>query len=138
MNKENCSLSADVIAFIDQNDSKTLRIFDASSGKSLSDVKLLTPVKQIALSREDYPGIVDRQLALIDANQDLLFVLIKKFGSSVTPRRLTTSATSMIWHNDGPMLASIQDGILRLFYFPQVVYIDGALLEHTFEDREEL
>jgi len=138
MNKENASLSTDIIVFIDQTDNKLIRIFDVVSGKPISDIKWFSPVRHIALSRDDYPGTSDRQMAIIDMNQDLLFVLIKKFGAAVTPRRLTTGVTSMIWHNEAPMLAAIKEGKLRLYYFPQVIFIDGALLDHTFEDKDGL
>jgi hypothetical protein len=136
MNKENATVSNDVIAFIDHADPKIIRVFDPSSGKPLSDIKMKTEIKHIALARDNYPGTTERQLAILDVNLDLYTVVIRKFGSPADPQRLTTMVSSIMWHNEAPMIAVIKDGRLRIYYFPLILYIDGALLDFTWEDRD--
>lgn len=136
MNRENVTTSTDVVAFIDHSDPKVVRLFDTSSGKPLPELKMKSDLKQIALARDNYPGSTERQLAILDNNLDLITVVIRKFGAPVEPQRLTTMVSSLTWHNQAPMLAVIRDGRLRIYYFPQILYVDGALLDYTWEDRD--
>ncbi len=71
----NISLSDDVVAVIDRTNPKLVHLFDATSGKALSDpVKHDLEVVEIALNQSG--SVSERKLFLIDRNRDLFITPI--------------------------------------------------------------
>jgi intraflagellar transport protein 80 len=138
MNILTATMAVDALAFIDITDSRVIRLFDPTTGKSLNNdvIKMRHEIKQIALSQHDYPGISERTLAIVDKNRDLYLTMLKKFGAVDTPRKLAVMAQSIFWHTESPILAVIRDGKLRVYYYPNVIYIDPTLLDFTWEDKD--
>lgn len=138
MNSLTASITADALAFIDSTDPRVIRLFDPATGKPLNNdiIKMRHEVKQIALSQHDYPGISERTIGIVDKNRDLYLNVLKKFGATEQPRKLAVMVQSIFWHSESPVLAVIRDGKLRIYYYPNVIYIDPTLLDFTWEDKD--
>ncbi|CAL8073886.1 unnamed protein product [Orchesella dallaii] len=113
-------------------------MFDPRSGKQEQEIKIKPGAKIIALSREEYPGSTDRTLAILDKNNDLSIMVVKKYGSPSESKLLATMISTIMWHREAPMLACIKDGMLRIYYYPHILYLDTTLLDFTWEDRETI
>lgn len=138
LSHEAATMSGESIAFIDQTDSRIIRMFDPATGKQDQEIKIKHGAKIIALSREEYPGTTERTLAILDKNNDLSVMGVKKYGAPSERKLLATMISTIMWHREAPMLACIRDGMLRIYYYPQILYIDTTLLDFTWEDRETI
>jgi intraflagellar transport protein 80 len=136
LNSRTTTLSDDMLAFIDQMDRSLIRVYDPLSGKPLQDIRLKAEAVQISLSQTEAAGPGERMLAIVDRNGDLYLVMVRRVGRLEHPKKLGMMIQSLIWHHEAPLLAVVRDSKLRVFYFPQVLFVDESLLDNTWEDKD--
>ena len=91
------------------------------------------PIMKVSLSQLGLAS--DRKIAWIDANADLWITLI--YGEQV-PIKIATLACSVQWNPDSDALACITDAQLRLWYYPNVIFIDKSLSDATAQSTENV
>ena len=144
LNPEMVTVTSDLLGIID-HDSKQIQFFDPNGGtapgKPLGNLQVTSsaPVHHISFSRHDYPRFSERALAIIDTNQDIYIGFVRRATTHLYtegPIKLDTAARGAIWHNQASILAVVRENQLRLYYLPQVLYMDSSLLECTWEDKD--
>lgn len=149
LNPNLITLTSDLVGIIDQADTKQVLLFDpdggANSGKGLGHIELpskgtknATTVVQISFSQHDYLKYSERILAIIDSNEDLYVAFIRRSTSVHVdgPMKLDSAAKAVIWHNEACILVAARDPKLRVYYLPQVLYMDMAVLDDIWEDKD--
>jgi intraflagellar transport protein 80 len=72
-------------------------------------------------------------LAIVDRQRELHLL-------HVTKRRCVKLAANVdccCWHDTAPLLAAIVDGVLTVWFWPEVVWVDPELLQETRHEKRE-
>lgn len=112
------SLSSDVVAVVPRSEPKTVRLFDAASGRPIDGSPIRhsgAEIAEIAFSR--LGSIADRKLLMIDRNRDLHIVAIQRLAEVAKMGSVVDSAK---WSDTADSLAVIADGRLFVYGFPGV------------------
>merc|ERR1712070_6114 len=131
LNRQNVSLSNDVMAIIDRNNPKTVRLFDTKTGGDLGDpIQHQLDIMEIALGQAGLGS--ERKLALLDRNRGLYITPVHR--SQLV--KLGSMVDTFIWHPTTDMLSAVMDGKLCVWHYPNVVYIDPDLINATKSVRD--
>jgi intraflagellar transport protein 80 len=135
------SLSPDVIAILDQTDLKTVRIFDALTGRPCAsgpEIKHDQEITKVSLSQYGTSSL-DRRLVFIDSNRELFITptanlpgVRKKFAV----QKLATQVDTCCWNDESDLLACVADSRLTVYYYPHALYVDKDLLSLTQETQD--
>ncbi|RLN75163.1 hypothetical protein BBJ28_00011179 [Nothophytophthora sp. Chile5] len=125
------SLSVDTLAILDHSDRKTVRFFDVSTGKQLP-VVLTHSLEILELSLSHFGPTEDRKLFFIDRNRDLYLARVAAKGSF----KLHAQVDSAAWNDSSELLIAIADAKLLTWMYPNMVYVDRALLPDVVETRD--
>jgi len=126
LNRQNISLSDDVVAVIDRANLKTVRLFDTSSGKDMGEPLVhQLDIMDIALGQAGLGS--ERKLALLDRNRDLYLTPVHR-NQLV---KLGSMCDTFMWHPKTDMLAAVMDSKLCIWLYPNVVYVDPDLVPAT-------
>lgn len=135
LNKKLLSISTDVVAMLDTSNTKTIRIFEVTSGKPAA-VTIEHNIEITELSLNQSENSSERKIAFSDMNKDLFLSNIHK------PEIVKISAIvdSFIWHEHNDILACIADGKLVTWLYPNGIYVDRELTElaKTIKDAHDL
>ncbi|KAL7746502.1 hypothetical protein RI367_008152 [Sorochytrium milnesiophthora] len=131
LNDNSVALSADTLLVRDSTDEKLIYVFDVLSGKLFGDEPLRHTLEITCVALDQSGTFMTRLVALIDKNHDLYVTPI------VRPqfRKLANMVDSIRFHDDNPMLASIVDSKLVIWYYPSAVFIDPDVLPLTKHER---
>ncbi|XXQ38186.1 WD domain, G-beta repeat [Plasmodiophora brassicae] len=127
------AISPDAMAIVDRAKAgKSILFLDVSTGAPLSKpIACAEPAVTISLSQCGLPS--DRKIAWVDANADLWISAIH----NARPVKLGTLASSVQWNTDNDSLAAVIDTRLRVWHYPNVIFVDRDLVEQTTETIEE-
>ena len=141
----------------DQWQSLVIYVFDVLSGKLFGDEPLQHTLEISNLAIEQSGTFMTRLIALIDKNHDLYVTPVvrpqfRKLGTllhlwhvcvlalysgdaRLTPLLSANMVDSIRFCDDNPMLSSIVDGKLVIWYYPSAVFIDPDVLHLTKQER---
>jgi len=136
LNVKTVTMAEDMVALIDQTERNLIRVFDTHNGRLLQEEAAGSEVLQVALAQNDMMGPTERQLAYIDKSLDLFLAIIKRQGKVEGTKRLGSATLSILWHAEAPVLATIRETKVRIYYYPQVLFVDETLLDHTVDEKE--
>eukprot|EP00906_Rhabdomonas_costata_P015489 RCo022262 len=126
---QSVSLSPDTVVIKDAFDPKSIKVFEALTGKPNSTAPSLghhMEIMELCLNQFGPP--TERKVAFIDRNRDLYLVAV---AAKATPYKLATMVASVKWNDHSEILVAIADNRLVVWYYPSVVYIDRDLLPKT-------
>eukprot|EP00118_Oscarella_pearsei_P008382 m.42770 g.42770 ORF g.42770 m.42770 type:complete len:169 (+) comp33386_c0_seq1:2269-2775(+) len=130
------SLSNDTLAVQDQKDEKIIHIFDALSGKEISAESKISHHIEVIDIALDFHGLSShRQLAFVDKNKELYLACVNQRSAAKRIVKLGTMVSSMCWSDSCNVLATVQDGKLTTWFYPNVAYIDKDMLAQTCSER---
>ncbi|XP_054901538.1 intraflagellar transport protein 80 homolog [Poeciliopsis prolifica] len=137
LNAQAVSLSNDTIAIRDKSDEKVILVFDAMTGKPLSDGKPLTHKLEVLEIALDQCGpSTERKIALIDKNRDLYLTSVHHLGKEPKICKIGSMVHSMAWNDSANILCGIQDIQFTVWYYPGVVFTDKDLLPRTIYTKD--
>ncbi|XP_014664680.1 PREDICTED: intraflagellar transport protein 80 homolog [Priapulus caudatus] len=136
LNLQTVSLSNDTVAVRDKADEKLVYLFEAHSGKALSDKPLAHKMEVVELALDQHGPMSERRLALIDKNRDLYLATVRTFGTAHKVMKLAVMIQSMSWNDDTNMLAALQDGRFTVWVYPNTAFVDQALLPKTITEKD--
>jgi len=122
----NVAYANDLLAMIDPADQKTIRLMDPLTGKQLGTLQHSIEVEHIALSQVG--DLSRRRLVLVDKNRDLY---ISPVQGAQELYKLHIMVDAMRWNDCNNSLAAVADGLLLVWYYPEVIYMDRDLLSST-------
>ncbi len=123
LSAKHISVSSDIVAILDRDDNKTIRIFDANGGRPLNNIVHTQEIAEISISTFSR-SLQERLVAFIDANRDLYITPVTKQNSF----KLGTMTDSIYWNDASDMLAVVTDGHLVTWFYPGIAYVDRDLL----------
>lgn len=104
LSRKKISISNDVLAIIDGNNSKLIKFFDMSNGKQLNfSIDHSLEIQEIHLNQTEMAG--ERKIAFVDQNRDLHITPVHKKDIV----KLAAMVDSMLWHEKFDMLSAISD-----------------------------
>ncbi|XP_077295426.1 intraflagellar transport protein Oseg5 [Arctopsyche grandis] len=121
--RSSISLGPDTLAVIDQNDHKTIHIFELPTGiavRSSSEHSTMTvthtmAASEIVLSQSGL--LAERQLAMIDFNKDLYILTVK--DSKLKLKKIAVQVSGITWCEDVAILVALREGRLIIFGSPR-------------------
>lgn len=116
----------DLIAIIDAADQKTIRLLEPLTGKQSGSLQHTIEVEHVALSQVGDLG--KRRLVLIDKNRDLYITPVQGAQEFY---KLHIMVDTVRWNESNNSLAAVADGLLLVWYYPEVIYMDRDLLPST-------
>ncbi|XP_008307942.1 intraflagellar transport protein 80 homolog [Cynoglossus semilaevis] len=132
LNSQGVSLSNDTIAVRDKRDEKVILLFDALTGKVLSDGKPLTHKMEVVDIALDQCGpSTERKIALVDKNHDLYITSVRHLGREAKICKIGSMVHSVAWNDAANILCGIQDNQFTVWCYPSVVFTDKELLPKT-------
>mmetsp|Transcript_28907 Transcript_28907/g.81402 ORF Transcript_28907/g.81402 Transcript_28907/m.81402 type:complete len:781 (+) Transcript_28907:949-3291(+) len=152
LNSSSASLSDDVLAIIDRTDGRTVRLFEATTGRPLG-APITHHLELTAVALNFAGGLPDRRLLLLDRNRDLYITPVSSSTAAAGPGaggqpqpgggpspgmlvKLGAMVDSALWHDESDMLVAMVDGRLTVWYYPEVVFTDRDLLAVTRVQKE--
>jgi intraflagellar transport protein 80 len=118
------SISSDVIALLDKNNPKLIRLFDVISGKPLnSNIENSNEIVSLQLNQTDL--VTERKLCFIDSNRDMFLTMVHKPDVI----KIATMVDSFQWNDNNDMLTCISDGKLITWFYPNAIYVDKDLMD---------
>mmetsp|Transcript_14239 Transcript_14239/g.37653 ORF Transcript_14239/g.37653 Transcript_14239/m.37653 type:complete len:260 (-) Transcript_14239:612-1391(-) len=99
---------------------------DPLTGKQLGTLQHSIEVEHIALSQVG--DLSRRRLVLVDKNRDLY---ISPVQGAQELYKLHIMVDAMRWNDCNNSLAAVADGLLLVWYYPEVIYMDRDLLSST-------
>ena len=131
LNRQNVSISDDVVAIVDRANPKMIRMFDSSSGKDMGEpIQHQLDILEIALGQAGLGS--ERKVAILDRNRDLYITPVHRSHLM----KLGSMVDTFMWHAKTDMLAAVMDGKLCVWYYPNVVYVDPDLMTSTKSVRD--
>ncbi|XP_056139215.1 intraflagellar transport protein 80 homolog [Lampris incognitus] len=132
LNAQAVSLSNDTLAIRDKSNEKGIFLFDALTGKPLSDGKPLThKLEVVEIALDQFGPSNERKIALIDKNRDLYLTPVSRLGREHKICKIGTMVHTMKWNEAANILCGIQENQLTVWYYPTAVFIDKDLLPKT-------
>lgn len=128
LNYQSVSLSPDMVVVKDTFDSKSVKVFEALTGKLVPDITIQHHMEIFEISLNQFGPSVERKCALIDRNRDLYLCSV---SNKAQMYKLATMVASVKWNDYSEILVAIADGKLVVWYYPSVVFIDRDLLPKT-------
>ena len=120
----NVAYAPDLVAIIDSMDTKIVRLIEPLSARQLGTISHSLEVEQVALSQTK--GV--RRLVLVDKNRDM-YITPTQGLQDLT--KMSTMVDAVRWSEDTSALATISDGHLVIWYYPEAVFIDRDVLPQT-------
>ncbi|XP_067950088.1 intraflagellar transport protein 80 homolog isoform X1 [Watersipora subatra] len=137
LNEMTVSLSVDTLAVRDKGNEKMVHLFDSTTGKPLGDGKPITHKHDILQVVLDQAGPAhERKLAIIDKNRNLYLTSTRTFGSEPNIQKLGAMVLSAVCHDSCNMIAALADGRLTVWYYPNAVFVDKALLSEVLFEKD--
>jgi intraflagellar transport protein 80 len=128
LNYQSVSLSPDTVVVKDTFDPKSIKVFEALSGKLVTDITIQHHMEIMEICLNQFGPQLERKCALIDRNRDLYLCSVA--GKSQM-YKLATMVAAVKWNDYSEILVAIADGKLVVWYYPSVVFIDRDLLPKT-------
>ena len=131
MNQRHISVSSDVLALLDTQNPKIVRIFDIVSGKpSTVQIEHSTEIVEMDLNQVNMAS--ERKMCFIDCNRDMFLTMVHK------PEiiKIATIVDSFQWNDNNDMLACIADGKLLTWFYPNAIYVDKDLMNQAMSTKE--
>lgn len=127
--KEMVTLSPDTLCVVDSTDAKIIQVIDTSVGKNINKLVHTAEVTHVQLNQHCL-GTNERFLVYSDRNRDLYTAaLFSGTASTVIPTyKLLANVESFAFNDDTNVLVGLADGRLKLWYQPEVVFVDRDLL----------
>jgi len=117
-------ISNDIIAVLAPNTPKSIRLYDISSGKPLTQtIEHSMDILEIALNQSDLSR--DRKVCFIDSNKDLYIANV--YTNKLV--KIMNMCDSFCWNDSNDMLAAIADEKFYAWVYPNAVYLDKELLD---------
>lgn len=136
LNVRTTSLAEDMIALIDQSERRLIRVHDTHNGRLIHEERTTTEILEVGLAQNEMRGPTERQMAFIDKNGDLFLTILKRQGKAEVAKHLSTATVSILWHIEAPMLATVRENKVRIYYYPQILFLDETLLEDTVDEKD--
>jgi intraflagellar transport protein 80 len=129
--KDMVSLSPDTLAVVDSTDNKAIQIIDATTGRNVSKITHSAEVTRVQLNQHCL-GTQERHLVYSDRNRDLhvaaLFGSNGASGTAIPTYKLLANVESFAYNDETNVLVCLADGRMKLWYQPEVVFVDRDLL----------
>ena len=122
----NVGYAPDLIAVIGHADPKVVILLDPLTGRQLGTVQHTIDIEQVALSQRG--DLSKRRLVIIDKNRDLYLTPVQ---GAQELYKLHIMVDSVAWNDETDALAAVADGLLLVWFYPEVVYMDRELLSST-------
>ena len=137
LSRRSLAVADDCVAVVDHASMSSVRVFDANTGKPLSqrrrgdqgDMGTISHPQGGAISEVGLSlvgGISDRKACFVDANRDLY--LSPCADQTRQPIKLCTMCDSFGWSADSSALCCVSDGKLLVWCIPDVCFLDADLL----------
>lgn len=124
MNKKKLTISQDLLAIIDTNNSKIVRFYEVQTGKPTNfTLEHSLDISDINLNKSDIAS--ERKIAFVDSNKDLFLSPAHKRDII----KLSAMTDSFLWNDKNDTLAAVADGRLIAWYYPNAIYVDKDLME---------
>jgi len=118
------SISSDVIALIDKNNPRLIRLFDVISGKALnSNIENSNDIINLQLNQTEM--VTERKLCFVDSNRDMFLTMVHKPDVI----KIATMVDSFQWNDNNDMLTCLSDGKLITWFYPNAIYVDKDLMD---------
>jgi intraflagellar transport protein 80 len=118
------SISSDVIALLDKNNPRLIRLFDVISGKALnSNIENSNDIISLQLNQTEM--VTERKLCFIDSNRDMFLTMVHKPDVI----KIATMVDSFQWNDNNDMLTCLADGKMLTWYYPNAIYVDKDLMD---------
>lgn len=126
LNKNSISVSSDVIGLIDTSNTKIIRIFEVSNG-SPTNINIENSNEILAMALNQTEIAKERKLCFIDFNRDMFLTMVNK------PEiiKISSMVDSFQWNDNNDMLSAVADGKLHCWFYPNAIYVDRDLMEHS-------
>lgn len=126
LNKNSISISSDVIGIIDTTNSKIIRIFEVSTGQP-TNINIENSNEIVAMQLNQTEISNERKLCFIDFNRDMFLTMVNK------PEiiKISSMVDSFQWNDNNDMLCALADGKLNCWFYPNAIYVDKDLMEHS-------
>mmetsp|Transcript_39014 Transcript_39014/g.38632 ORF Transcript_39014/g.38632 Transcript_39014/m.38632 type:complete len:501 (+) Transcript_39014:753-2255(+) len=120
------SISSDVIALLDKNNPKLIRLFDVMSGKPLnSNIENSNEIVSLQLNQTEM--VNERKLCFVDSNRDMFLTMVHKPDVI----KIATMVDSFQWNDNNDMLSCLSDGKLITWFYPNAIYVDKDLMNQA-------
>jgi intraflagellar transport protein 80 len=126
LNQLTLAICRDTIALVDPVNPRTVRLFDALSGRPVGTA-LEHRLEVIAVGLNQHGMGADRKLAILDRNRDLYVTPVHKPDF----QKLGSMIDAFIWSDSTDMLVGLGDQKLMTWLYPATVFIDKDLLPLT-------
>lgn len=124
LNRKKLSISQDILAIIDTNNSKFVKFFEVQTGKPTNFVlEHNLDITDINLNKSEIAS--ERKIAFIDSNKDLF--LSPTYKRDII--KLAAMTDSFLWNDKNDTLAAVADGRLVSWYYPNAIYVDKDLMD---------
>lgn len=125
------SLANDYLAVVDRQSNKQIELLDVITGRRLRDREVIRHQLDIIEVGISHAGSLDDcNLFFIDSNQDLYLTQIQSSNPN-SIHKLATMVDTAMWNDTLDILAVVCDSNLKIYYYPNVVYVDKGLTEQT-------
>mmetsp|Transcript_35722 Transcript_35722/g.63833 ORF Transcript_35722/g.63833 Transcript_35722/m.63833 type:complete len:770 (-) Transcript_35722:267-2576(-) len=128
LNYQSVSLSPDTVVIKDTFDPKSIKVFEAMTGKLATDISIQHHMEIMEICLNQFGPQSERKAAIIDRNRDLYLCSVSQKSQMY---KLATMVASVKWNDTSEILVAIADGKLVVWYYPSVVFIDRDLLPKT-------
>ncbi|XP_076387112.1 intraflagellar transport protein Oseg5 isoform X4 [Megachile rotundata] len=131
------SLCSDTLVIRSQSNEKLLHVLEVAYNKPIVESQPYTHLQSITrVALNHVGGLVDRQVALIDANKDLFLVSIRTTGFGRVCK-IAAMTQDIAWAADANVLAAMLDATLSVWLCPNCVhYSDRKIIRKTRIDKE--
>jgi len=127
----NVAYANDLLAIVDAADQKIVRLLDPLTGKQLGTLQHSIEVEHVALSQVG--DLSKRRLVLVDKNRDLYITPVQ---GAQELYKLHIMVDTVRWNDSNNSLAAVADGLLLVWYYPEVIYMDRDLLPSTISKQQ--
>lgn len=125
------SISNDILAILNPNNWKNIKLYDLSSGKLLSNsIDHSMDINEIALNQS--VGNRERKLCFIDVNKDLY--ITNCYQTKLL--KICSMCDTFKWNESNDMIAAIADDKYYCWIYPNAIYLDKELLDGSKYEKD--
>jgi len=127
LNHNTLSICRDSVALVDPSSPKTIRVFDAFTGRPMGQ-PILHKMDVVRISMNQQGSGSERKIAILDKNKDLYLTQAMQADRT---EKLGSMVDTFMWNDSADILIALIDEKLVLYTYPSVVFVDKDLLSKT-------
>lgn len=131
ISKKHISLSNDVLAIVNPQNTKIVKFYDISSGKPLNNsIEHTVEINEISLNQSNINR--DRKICFIDNNKDLYLSNVHQ----IKLFKMCGMCDTYSWNEANDMLAAVADEKYFTWVYPNAIYLDKEILDSSKYEKD--